>query len=353
MRLIIKTVHILLAVAVLTVLNQCYLSKQGAYLLRYNSRAEDIDTVLNSGNLPEDGRNMLLLVKEIKEYAVKEIGLKDDKNYTKYVKIEKDYLVDVVSACEKDRFEAYQWRFPFFGSFPYKGFYEREDAEKEAERLRKKDLDVYIRKVDAFSTLGFFDDPIYSFMKDYSAYSIANLIIHEQTHATIFLKNRIRFNEELATFIGNEGALQFIKEKYGAGSDYYKELQDFQKDLGTFFELIRILYDELNTVYEEDTGREYKLERREEMFNEFRREISVLYGAYFTTDAFRGIEKVSLNNAYIMSHLRYAGDLSIFYDLYEKLDYDLKETVNILMQVKDKRGDPREFIREYMEYGTE
>ena len=348
MKRIKKAVHILLAVTVLAVLNQCYLSKQGAYLLRYNSRTEDIDTVLNNGNLPEDSRNMLMLVKEIKEYAVKEIGLKDDKNYTRYVMIEKDYLVDVVSACEKDRFEAYQWRFPFFGSFPYKGFYEHEDAEKEAEKLRKKDLDVYIRKVDAFSTLGYFDDPVYSFMKDYSAYSIANLIIHEQTHATIFFKNRIKFNEELATFIGNEGALQFIRVKYGAESDLYKDLLDYQKDLDTFFELIRNLYDELNTVYEEETGREYKLEKRDEMFNAFREEISVLYDTYFITDTFRGIEKISLNNAYIMSHLRYAGDLHLFYNLYENLGYDLKKMVNILMQVKDDRGDPGEFIREYM-----
>ncbi|MCK4803346.1 MAG: aminopeptidase [Spirochaetes bacterium] len=348
MKRIKKAVHILLAVMVLAVLNQCYLSKQGAYLLRYNSRTEDIDTVLNNGNLPEDSRNMLMLVKEIKEYAVKEIGLKDDKNYTRYVMIEKDYLVDVVSACEKDRFEAYQWRFPFFGSFPYKGFYEHEDAEKEAEKLRKKDLDVYIRKVDAFSTLGYFDDPVYSFMKDYSAYSIANLIIHEQTHATVFFKNRIKFNEELATFIGNEGALQFIRVKYGAESDLYKDLLDYQKDLDTFFELIRNLYDELNTVYEEETGREYKLERRDEMFNAFREEISVLYDTYFITDTFRGIEKINLNNAYIMSHLRYAGELHLFYNLYENLGYDLKKMVHILIQVKNNRGDPRDFIREYM-----
>jgi len=86
-------------------------------------------------------------------------------------------------------------------------------------------------------------------MKVYSAYSIASLIIHEQTHATIFLKNRIKFNEELATFIGNEGALQFIKEKYGTESEYYTNLMSHRADLDTFFELIQNLYDELNAVY--------------------------------------------------------------------------------------------------------
>lgn len=84
------------------------------------------------------------------------------------------------------------------------------------------------------------------------------------------------------------------------------------------------------------------------MFNAFREEMSVLYDTYFITDTFRGIEKISLNNAYIMSHLRYAGDLHLFYNLYENLGYDLKKVVNILIQVKDYRDDPSEFIREYM-----
>lgn len=314
-------------------------------MVRHMSSARDIDEVLKDGNLPLGSRNMLLLVKEVKKYAVETIGLKDDKNYSKYVEIERDYLVDVVSACEKDRFESYEWSFPFFGSFPYKGFYERKDARKEAEMLRKKDLDVYIRKVDAFSTLGFFTDPVYSSMDDYSTFAIASLIIHEQTHATLFLKNRINFNEELATFVGNEGALNFIKHKYGAQSEYYLKLTDYMEDMDTFLGLIHGLYDELDAVYGEDTGREYKIGKREEIFKSFIENFAADYDKHFITDSFKHIENVSLNNAYILVYRRYTGDLSLFYSIYEKQGYDLKKTVEIIKQVEDHRDDPKEYLK--------
>jgi predicted aminopeptidase len=332
--------------AALLVLNQCYLTKQGYNMVRYMSRARTIDEVLEDENLPDKSRDMLLLVKEVKEYAVKAIGLKDDDNYTKYVEIERDYLVDVVSACAKDRFEPYEWTFPFFGSFPYKGFYKREDAEREAEILRKKELDVYIRKVDAFSTLGFFSDPVYSSMNDYSVFDIASLVIHEQTHATLFLKNEINFNEELATFIGNEGALNFIKHKYGEDSEYYLNLIDSMEDLDTFLGLMKGLYDELNSLYGENRDREYKINKREEIFSFFIERYTSDYDKLFITDDFKGIENVSMNNAYVLIYMRYTQDLSMFYDLYEKQGFDLKKTMEIIKGVKDYRGDPKEYLKE-------
>ena len=349
MKRIKKTVYTAAALLGLLVLNQCYIAKQGFHMVRHMSSARDIDDVLKDEKLPQSSRDMLLLVKEVKKYAVDTIGLKDDKNYSKYVKIEREYLVDVVSACEKDRFEPYEWSFPFFGSFPYKGFYERKDAQREAEMLRKKDLDVFIRKVDAFSTLGFLTDPVYSSMDDYSTFAIASLIIHEQTHATLFLKNRINFNEEFATFVGNEGALNFIKYKYGAQSDYYLKLMDYMEDLDTFLELINGLYDELDAVYREDTGREYKIRKREEIFISFIEDFNADYDKRFITDTFKHIENVNLNNAYILVYKRYTGDLSLFYSIYEKQGYDLKKTVEIIKQVEDHRGDPKEYLKKLAE----
>jgi predicted aminopeptidase len=85
---------------------------------------------------------------------------------------------------------------------PYQGFYERNDAEAEAKRLKALGYDVIVRKVDNFSTLGFFKDPVYSFLTSYSPGEIANLIIHEQAHATLFVKGQSDFNEEFATFVG-------------------------------------------------------------------------------------------------------------------------------------------------------
>jgi len=185
-------------------------------------------------------------------------------------------------------------------------------------------------------------------MKNYSVYSLASLIIHEQTHATIFIKNQIQFDEELATFIGNEGALQFIREKYGADSDYYRSLMLYRKDLGDFLRLIHDLYDELNAVYEGDNSREYKLKKKEEVIHRFKKQAISTYSRIFTTESFRRIENIEINNAYILSVERYTQDLSLYRDLYTLLGSDLKRMIRLLKPIKDYRGDPKEYIRELL-----
>ena len=93
---------------------------------------------LKAVKLIEDGQIVGLGTGSTVYYAIEELGLKNDKNYTTYIQLDKDYIADVVSACNKEAFEPYTWWFPFFGSFPYKGFFKREDALKLAKKLRKK-----------------------------------------------------------------------------------------------------------------------------------------------------------------------------------------------------------------------
>ncbi len=330
-------------------LNGCYLMKQGTYIVRYNKSARDIDKLLKSKEIDEDLKETFALVQEIKLYAVQAIGLKEDRNYTKYVELERDYLVDVISASEKDSFTPYIWSYCFFGSFPYKGFFEREDAEREAEELKKKGLDVLIRKVDAFSTLGFFVDPVYSFMAGYSVFALASLIIHEQTHTTLFLKNQVQFNEELAGFVGIEGALNFIRAKYGEDSEFYRQALDNREDWDRYSSLIKALYEELRRLYEGGWSREYKLTQREIVFESFKERFRTVYSGQFKTESFRKLGEIPLNNAYILSFTRYTQDLELFYRLYRARGYDLKKTVQILKKAKDAGGDPKAFLRKMIE----
>jgi predicted aminopeptidase len=329
----------------------CYLLKQGGYIIRYNREAVGIDEVLKQRSLSSDERDFLLLVKEIKQYAVDEIGLKQDDNYTRFVAMPKDYLADVVSACRPDSFEIYRWKYPVFGYFPYKGFFEREDAIAEARRLKKQGYDVLVRKVDAFSSLGFFNDPVFSFMTNYSIFEIASLIIHEQTHATMYLKDQIQFNEEMATFVGNEGALQFIREKYGERSEEYDETITTLEDIDTFKEVIREIHDELKEIYQSDRSREEKLRIKEEVFAEAQRRFKESYEERFNTDNFLPFGELKLNNAYIMLYVLYTQNLQIFYDLFEQNGKDLRSTVAALKSLaetarRDDTRDAREYIRE-------
>jgi hypothetical protein len=136
----------------------------------------------------------------------------------------------LVSACGRSP-STYLWEVSGGGSLRT-GFFNAEEAEMEAARLKKKGLDVIVRPVDAFSTLGWFADPLFSFMSKYDDGELAETIIHELAHATVFVKRAEQFNEEFATFVGRQGALEYLKDRY-AGSAGRGLLQRVPADAGT------------------------------------------------------------------------------------------------------------------------
>jgi predicted aminopeptidase len=327
--------------ALFPLLNGCYLLKQGTYLLSYNARARPVEKVLAQGSINWDEEAMLRLAQEIRRYAEQEIGLVQNNNYTRYLELDRDYLADVVTACAADSFTPHEWRFPIFGAFPYKGFYERADAEREASRLESRGLDVWIRKVDGFSTLGFFSDPIYNFMIDYSPFTLADLIIHEQAHATIFIKNEIQFNEELATFVGREGALAFLRDRFGIDSDAYRaalvSIQDWSRYRDRIFELVVDLED----LYDSGADRESILADKRRIIEAFNTRLVSDSQELFRSERFRNMKGVPVNNAYIMSFVRYSQDLQLFYRLYEVNGNDLKATVAALKSLEQQEDPPK------------
>ncbi len=324
----------------------CYLTTQGSYLIRYDRQAQDIDSVLASGDLSQEDRAFLDLVQDIKAWSMSRLGLSDDRNYSRYVRIDKEYLVDVVSAAPKDALVPYTWHYPLFGSLPYKGFYRREDALREAERLRKKNLDVLVRKVDAFSTLGWFSDPVYSFMIDYSPYAIANLIIHEQTHATVWIKGSTSFNEQLASFVGDEGARMYVRERYGADSPEYTGILEAKHDREAFISRMHLLRDELVDLYAEGLPEDELPARREALFRSFQARFLEDYDRLFLTDRYRGFARAELNNAYVLLYMTYYEDNDLFERLHRRLGNDLAATVAYLRRVAAERKDPEAALRE-------
>ena len=336
----------------LTMMSSCYYLREGTYLLSYNNRASDIDKLLEKKPLTEETKEFLLRVQDIKKYATEEIGLKQDGNYSRYVEIPRDYLVTVVSASRDDRFEAYMWRYPIVGPLPYRGYYEGYRAAAEADRIRKKGYDVYQRKVDAFSTLGVFSDPVYSFMKDYSIHSLADLIIHEQTHATLFLKNHPQFNEELATFVGTEGAYNYIRDRLGEDSEEYRSAKEIRADGQTLRQHIGELYDRLEDLYAGQLDRETKLREKSRIQDEARSKFADSYDERFVTDKFRGFSEVKLNNAYLITYATYHQDLDSYYKLYDSTGFDLRATLETIIRIARDSGDPKDALNSLVRSGS-
>jgi predicted aminopeptidase len=156
------------------------------------------------------------------------LGLKDTDNYRTLYDQKGEEVMWVVTACEPFRLEPKLWHFPIVGTVPYKGFFNKEDAIALARELEAQGYDVSVRNPGGWSTLGWFTDPILSGMLGRSEGDLASLIIHEMSHATIFVKDSVDFNENLASFIGDRGAEYFLISKYGRNSSQY--LQYIQED---------------------------------------------------------------------------------------------------------------------------
>jgi predicted aminopeptidase len=343
-----KSVSLIACGMALWLLSGCYYLKQGSTLLKYHCSAVSNRTMLADSSTPEGVRKFLSSVEEIRRFAVDSVGLKKSGNFSRFVKIERDYLVDNVYAARADTFTQHFWQYPFLGAMPYKGFFNRNDAEKEAGRLRKNGYDVHIGEINGFSTLGILRDPVYSFMKNYGPYSLSSLIFHEFTHSTVFIKNQSQFNEEAATFIGREAGLRYVAEKYGPASDACKKAELFIEDEKTYQSLLLVLYQRLDSIYRNEKSPEARTAIKNEVISGFKYNIINRYDSLFKTKSYTGIEKVVINNATLMIAMTYSRDLGIYYELYRQCGNDLKKTVAALVELRKLKGDPRENLRERM-----
>jgi predicted aminopeptidase len=296
-----------------------YLAKQGTYLLHYSTGTRPVQSLVADPATPLGTRDFLRRVQDIRQFAFRAVGLKDKGNYTRYRDMDRDHLVDVVSACDALSFAPYLWRYPLLGPLPYKGFYERPDADAEAARLRKDGWDVVVRPVDAFSTLGFAKDPLYSFMKTYSSFELASLIIHEQTHATLFIRGQPDFNEELATFVGDEGAFEWLRARYGEDSREYRDARDSYEDSQTFTAFLKDLSQQLDTMYKGGGSRDQKLAEKARMIAGFTQRLGGDLAPRFHTEGYRNLGTLRINNAYLSLYSLYSDDIPLLRQYWQTL----------------------------------
>jgi predicted aminopeptidase len=294
-------------------LSSCYVTGQGYHLVSQQISARPVERVLRTDATAEE-RLLFQRVAEVREFAETRLDLAVGEAYTVYYRTDRDHLVDVVSAAGEFSFERREWRFPFFGSFPYKGYYRRSGAERLARRLDRRGWDVIIRPVTAFSTLGWFKDPIVTFMGDYDEARLAELVIHEMAHATLWVSGEAQFNEEFATFVGRTGSREFLIAKYGEDHRSVENLDERREDLDRFREDVLVLKAEMAAWYEasasmrEEQRREEKRERLRAYQAAFLRD----YEDRYHSDRYRFFGTLEVNNAYLDLFETYSGNLSEF-----------------------------------------
>jgi predicted aminopeptidase len=178
-------------------------------------------------------------------------------------------------------------------------------------------------------------------MRAYSPYRLADLIIHELLHATVFVKGQSGFNEELAEFIGSEGARLYIVSRFGADSEEYRSMLISEAENKKYVDFIRQLITELDALYSSGLGREEKLKEKERLIAGAKERFAVEYDNLFTSDNYKGFTDLPVNNAYLELYRLYYAEDSFFADLYERSGQNLLAFIAAAKTITPKDGDPK------------
>lgn len=300
-------------------------------------QAKPIEKVLKNPNLKPDNKRKLLLIGEIKKFAADSLGLKNTDNYTTFYDQHNKPVLWVLTASEPFSLKAYQWYFPFLGNVSYKGFFIRPKGEKEMDVLKKKYYDVDLSPTGGWSTLGWFKDPVLSNFLKRPDGVIAETIIHELTHATVYLPSSVDYNENLATFVGEKGAEKFLNYKFGTGS---KELQDylrFKSDEELYGKQLLKGTDRLDSLYHSFETKNFSV--NEKIFLKYRLITEIMLELnrqpFFRKDIYTfNFKKEKLpNNTYFLSNSRYREKQEDFEkDFREKSGSNLRSFIKHIIQ---------------------
>ncbi len=289
----------------------------GQFEIIWNARP--VAEFMDDPSFPDSLKSKLRLIEDVRKFAIDSLGLKDTENYKTLYDQKKKEVMWVVQACQPFALEPKQWHFPVVGSVPYKGFFSKSKALDLRKELEAEGYDVSVRNPGGWSTLGWFTDPILSGMLDRTEGDLASLIIHEMVHATVFVKDDVDFNENLADFIGDTAAYDFLKYRFGSTSKeymtYLHQDQDYRKYTKHILRGTRSL-DSLYQTMQQSDAFDKKKQQKDAM-------ISKIISAIDTLQLYEKRNSVAFkkrlpNNTFFMSYRLYKSKQTIFEEELDK-----------------------------------
>ncbi|HEY8831729.1 MAG TPA: aminopeptidase [Gemmatimonadaceae bacterium] len=304
----------------------CYLSRGAWEEAKILSRRQPISDLVADSRTPPDVKAKLRVVLAARQYAKDSLKLRTKDSFTTYSRLDHDTLVLLVSAAYRDTLKPYTWWFPIVGRVPYKGYFDFAAARREAKNLAADGFDVYVRPSDAFSTLGFFNDPLLNTTLKGDSLSLANTVIHELTHNTFYASGQAPFNESFAMFVGARGAAGFFRSR---GQETAAARLDAQweddKLLARFWSGVIKSLDSAYAAHPE--SREARITARDTVYAYARRALISEIGPALKTISPRYAERVPLDNASLLARRVYASDLDVFDEIYLREGRDLKRSI--------------------------
>jgi predicted aminopeptidase len=288
-------------------LSGCYLMQAASGQMDIVSRREPISTVLADGRTPPKLRSRLEYVAAARDFASRELGLPDNDSYRSYADLGRPYVVWNVFATHEFSVEPRRWCFPIAGCVVYRGYFDEQDAQQYARRLRLNGNDTAVGGVAAYSTLGHFKDPVLSTMLGWSDAQLAATLFHELAHQVVYVPGDSEFNEAFATVVEETGI-----ERWLAAQDRPQDLAAWRVQRKRGAEFIALLLrtrEQLKELYASGLPVDRMRDLKQYRFGQMKLEYEALkrrWEGYPGYDAWFGR---TLNNAHLVSAATYYGCL--------------------------------------------
>lgn len=332
---ILKTLsHVIALAAAAAALLGCYTLQQALHQNDlYNTRRR-VDLVLSDPGTKSETRRALMQVRQILDFAAKS-GLRTDGAYEYLIVTPEPVVSYIIQAAQPTKMEFVTWWFPVVGEVPYLGFFRKEERDAKARELRKQGLDVAEGGAGAFSSLGWFDDPIFSSMLERSDEDLAHLFFHELTHRTLWVAGSTEFNENLAEFIASDLTVDFLRAT-GRG-EQIDRYQAKHGDKNLFRAWLLQLKKALEEIYHASSiPPEEILKRKDETIAKYLK--PPLRPVFKVVDFLRG---ENWNNASILGAALYAPDEERFLRAQRcSRTSNAREFLLVLTRAVDEKRDP-------------
>ena len=299
-----------------------------------------ISSMVENSEVPEKLKNKLQLVLDLREFSRAELKMDPDGNYLRYRDLNRKYVLWVVYTAPPLSVKLKTWWYPIAGKFTSRGFFKETDARNFADGLQKAGLDVYVGGAPAYSTLGWFNDPVLNTFINYSETDLAELLFHELAHHHLFIKGDATFNESFATAVAQIGVARWLETKHGG-----KQRDEYLAKCvsrHTLNELLAKSRNQLKELYASNKSLSEKREGKQELISVLKKDLISLSQS---NPAYRKLElwaKRTINNAVLGARSVYHRRVPAFFMLYEKADRDIDTflcKVEKIARLKKKERD--------------
>ena len=297
-----------------------YSQAVGGHLKLMRAR-EPIDKLLSSDSTDAELREKLQTLVDARQYAVDKLKLPDNDSYNTYVETGRAYVTWNVVAAEEFSLRAKTWCFPVAGCVNYKGYFAEEDAKKYAQQLKEQNFDVNIGGASAYSTLGWFEDPVLDTMLNGGDIRYVGTLFHELAHQLLYVKDDSNFNEAFASFVEQEGVRIWLNDR--GESDRVVRYNAFLNRNGEFLELLKKTRQALLAVYKQDIPDEEKRIAKQNVFDDMQADYQALKESWDGYAGYDGWFSREVNNARLVSVATYRKLIPAFAAMYVDVGREL------------------------------